>query len=258
MAVKGLDKFKEYFSEFKENYVIIGGTACSIILRDADIKPRATKDIDMILVVENMSTDFGLKFWEFIKDGNYKMRERKRGEGKEPVPELFRFYQPQNEGFPFQLELLSKKSELLSIPTDFHLTPIPVGEDVSSLSAILMDDEFYHFALTHSVIEEGIHVADATGLICLKIKAYLNLSGQEPPAHTYDIRKHMSDVFKLMASGNIDEPVVLSNNMKKDIYAFVEKMVILMPNQPLQDSLKRNEAYIREVLNEIKRIFILE
>lgn len=102
------------------------------------------------------------------------------------------------------------------------------------------------------------HVADTIGLICLKIKAYLNLSEQEPPAHTYDIRKHMSDVFKLMASGNIGEPVALSENMKKDILSFIEKMVILLPNQPLQDSLKRNEAYIREVINEIKRIFILE
>lgn len=43
MGVNGLDKFKEYFSDFKDNYVIIGGTACSIILRDADMKPRATK-----------------------------------------------------------------------------------------------------------------------------------------------------------------------------------------------------------------------
>lgn len=25
MAVKGLDKFKEYFFDFKDNYVIIGG-----------------------------------------------------------------------------------------------------------------------------------------------------------------------------------------------------------------------------------------
>lgn len=49
MAVKGLDKFKEYFLDFKDNYVIIGGTACSVILRNADMKPRATKDIDMIL-----------------------------------------------------------------------------------------------------------------------------------------------------------------------------------------------------------------
>lgn len=84
MAVRGLEKFKEYFSEFKENYVIIGGTACSIILRDADMKPRATKDIDMILIVDQMTPEFGRQFWQFIRDGKYEMRERKRGEGKDP------------------------------------------------------------------------------------------------------------------------------------------------------------------------------
>ena len=257
MAVKGLDRFKEYFLDFKDNYVIIGGTACSVILRNADMQPRATKDIDMILVVERMTPEFGRRFWEFIHDGDYEVRERKRDEGKEPVPELFRFYKPRNDGFPYQIELLSKQPEVLSVPEGFHLTPIPVGEDVSSLSAILMDEEFYHFALAHSTMEDELHVADTIGLICLKMKAYLNLSEQEPPAHSSDIRKHMSDVFKLMVSGYIAEPVALSGNMKKDAAAFVAKMESLMPNQPLQDSIQRNEAFIRQVLSEIRRIFEL-
>lgn len=257
MAVKGLDRFKEYFLDFKDNYVIIGGTACSVILRNADMQPRATKDIDMILVVERMTPEFGRRFWEFIHEGDYEMRERKRDEGKEPVPELFRFYKPRNDGFPYQIELLSRQPEVLSVPEGFHLTPIPVGEDVSSLSAILMDEEFYHFALAHSTMEDELHVADTIGLICLKMKAYLNLSEQEPPAHSSDIRKHMSDVFKLMASGYIAEPVALSGNMKKDAAAFVAKMESLMPNQPLQDSIQRNEAFIHQVLSEIRRIFEL-
>ena len=185
------------------------------------------------------------------------MRERKRDEGKEPVPELFRFYKPRNDGFPYQIELLSRQPEVLSVPEGFHLTPIPVGEDISSLSAILMNEEFYHFALEHSTMEDELHVADTIGLICLKMKAYLNLSEQEPPAHSSDIRKHMSDVFKLMASGNAAEPVALSANMKKDAMAFVEKMESLMPNQPLQDSIQRNESFIRQVLDEIRRIFDL-
>ena len=35
-----------------DNYVIIGGTACDIIIEDAGLTTRVTKDIDMILVVE--------------------------------------------------------------------------------------------------------------------------------------------------------------------------------------------------------------
>lgn len=257
MAVKGLEIFKKYFSDFKGNYVIIGGTACSVILEDANMQPRATKDIDMILVIDQMTPEFGRQFWQFIRDGNYRIRERKRDGGRESVPELFRFYQPQNSGFPFQIELLSKQSDILSIPTDFHLTPIPIGEEVSSLSAILMDEEFYYFAISHSITKNDLHVADTVGLICLKIKAYLNLSEQVPPAHTSDIRKHMSDVFKLMLSGHIIDQVVLSENMKRDVAAFIDKMEALMPNQPLQNSIQQNEVIIRQVLNELKRIFEL-
>lgn len=257
MAVRGLDKFKEYFGDFQDNYVIIGGTACSIILRHADMKPRATKDIDMILVVERMTPEFGRRFWSFIHDGDYEQREKKRGEGKEPKPELFRFYRPRNEEFPYQIELLSKQPEVLTVPAGCHLTPIPVGEDVSSLSAILMDEEFYQFALAHSTMEEELHVVDTVGLICLKMKAYLNLSEQEPPAHSSDIRKHMSDVFKLMASTYIAEPIELSETMKSDAAAFVTKMESLMPNQPLQASIQRDAAFIEQVLLEMRRIFAL-
>lgn len=33
--VIGIDKFKEYFKEYPESYIIIGGTACDIILAEA-------------------------------------------------------------------------------------------------------------------------------------------------------------------------------------------------------------------------------
>ncbi len=33
--VRGIEKFREYFKDFPDNYVIIGGTACDIIISDA-------------------------------------------------------------------------------------------------------------------------------------------------------------------------------------------------------------------------------
>ncbi|UVV58176.1 hypothetical protein NXY28_18040 [Bacteroides thetaiotaomicron] len=83
--VRGLEKFKEYFKDFSDNYIIIGGTACDIALTGSDMPPRATDDIDMILIVDNMTPEFGQRFWQFISEGEYQNRERKRGEGKEPV-----------------------------------------------------------------------------------------------------------------------------------------------------------------------------
>lgn len=56
--VKGIDKFREFFANFAGNYIVIGGTACEIYEEQYAQIPRATKDIDMILIVEALSADF--------------------------------------------------------------------------------------------------------------------------------------------------------------------------------------------------------
>lgn len=74
--VRGLDIFKKYFEQYPGNYVIIGGTACDILLDEAGLIPRTTKDIDIILVVEALSSDFVKQFWRFINNGKYQQREK--------------------------------------------------------------------------------------------------------------------------------------------------------------------------------------
>jgi len=59
--VKGLEKFKEQFGGFEDNYVIIGGTACDIVLRDTDMRPRVTNDIDMNLIIEEKTKTLGMR-----------------------------------------------------------------------------------------------------------------------------------------------------------------------------------------------------
>ena len=41
--VIGVNKFREYFKDFADSYIIIGGTACDIILEDAELVPRALR-----------------------------------------------------------------------------------------------------------------------------------------------------------------------------------------------------------------------
>ena len=91
--VRGLDKFKEYFSEFPDNYLIIGGTARDIIMEDAGFIPKGTKDIDVILVVEALTAEFVIQFWQFIEDGNYEHQEKSSGTRR-----YYRFYNQKNQG----------------------------------------------------------------------------------------------------------------------------------------------------------------
>lgn len=36
--VAGLDRWREYFSEYKDKYVLIGGAACNLLEEELDIK----------------------------------------------------------------------------------------------------------------------------------------------------------------------------------------------------------------------------
>ncbi|MBP7177052.1 MAG: hypothetical protein KBA53_12670 [Thermoclostridium sp.] len=258
--VKGLEKFKNHFAGFEDNYVIIGGTACDIALQDTEMNPRATDDIDLILVIENMTPEFGKRFWDFITEGEYETRQRKR-EGKNRSNELFRFINPKN-GFPVRVELLSKFPEVLEAPTGFHLTPIPLGEGISSLSAILLDEEYYRHVIDGSIIEAGVRIADPLSLLCLKIKAFLNLTEEKktnPHVHSADIKKHRDDVFKLLAM-RIDPltPVELPAIIKNDVSLFISMIEKSLPNQSLRDSLKRTDDDISGYLGIMKEIFGIE
>lgn len=258
--VVGLDKFKEFFREFNDKFVVIGGAACDVILEDSEIEPRATDDIDMILIVDKMTPEFGKRFWEFIAEGNYQTRERKRGEGKEPVPELFRFIKP-SPGYPVRIELLSTHPDILGEPSGFHLTPIPAGEDISSLSAIIMDPDCYEFTIANNIVEDGLRVASPVSLICLKVRAFLNLTEEKksnPNVRSKDIKKHRDDVFKLMlATFNPESRVRVPESIKDSISRFAEIMDASIPNQSLEASLKIDTEQSRMLVGLIRSTFEL-
>lgn len=66
--VTGFTKFKEKFQGFEDQYVVIGGTACDLLMENEDMTFRATKDVDIVLIVESITAEFGKAFWEYIKE----------------------------------------------------------------------------------------------------------------------------------------------------------------------------------------------
>ena len=56
--IRGIDRFRESFESFSDCYVIIGGTACDALMDEAGIDFRATKDIDIVLLIEDINADF--------------------------------------------------------------------------------------------------------------------------------------------------------------------------------------------------------
>ena len=121
--VPGLDSFREKFKNYTDYYTIIGGTACDILLSEADLPFRATKDID---------------------------------------------------------------------------------DNTSSLSAILLNDDYYKFMMSGRRVVDGIGVLGAEHLIPFKMYAWINLLERKRAGghvNEKDLKKHKYDVFRLLQMG---------------------------------------------------------
>ena len=114
--------------------------------------------------------------------------------------EYYRFVKPENTDFPHQIELFSRTPDVIVLEGGAHLTPIPVDDDLSSLSAILLNDDYYNYMIEHSQVDDGLHHANIEALICLKAKAFLEIKERIEKGSKEDtkqLRKHKADVFRL-------------------------------------------------------------
>lgn len=211
--VKGIDIFQEYFKDFSDQYVLIGGAACSISFAEQDVSFRATKDLDMVLIVEALTPAFGKRFWKFIRDGGYQNRARSNGN-----PQFFRFDKPEDERFPKMIELFSRTDWLLEEGTG--LTPIHIDDSVSSLSAILLNKAYYQALLNGIDVIDGLSVLRPEWLIPFKAKAWLELR-DKTGTDSADIKKHRNDIIRLV-SELVLKPVSLPDEVKADMVMFIE------------------------------------
>lgn len=222
--IRGLDVFGEHFREFRDQYVLIGGVASWLTMDEAGQSFRATKDLDIVLVIEALNPEFVGAFWEFVRAGGYAIQQVGEVDGKRPV--FYRFQHPENEAYPAQLELFSRSPDGIEQPEDATLTPIPTDESVSSLSAILLDDPYYHFLLEGRHSNEQLTFIGADRLIPLKAHAWLDLSARKEAGEQVDsknIKKHRSDVLKL--SGQLtDDPIALPESIQNDMRVFVDRL----------------------------------
>lgn len=247
--VNGLEKFREKFEKFNDEYVVIGGTACSILMEDAGLSFRTTKDVDMVLIVDaKRYVEFGKTFWDFIKEGRYTCGEQKREKTC-----FYRFTDPQ-VGYPSMIELLSKSPDPLVVPGDVRR--VPIAEDVSSLSAIILDESYYNLLSEGCDVLNGIRVLKPEYLILYKMKARMNLKeSKEKGEHvnTDDYKKHKNDVFRLLPLLSVDLKINLPEKIQHDVETFLDSMKEeVVDSQILGDGMTKEEA-----LGMLREIFVL-
>jgi hypothetical protein len=218
--VIGIDRFRAHFAGHEHQYVLIGGAACDLIMDEVGLDFRATKDLDIVLIVEALDGAFAERFWAFVEAGGYEVRERSEGEKV-----LYRFQKPKTADYPAMLELFSRTPEGLQLAEDSHLTPIPIGEAAASLSAILLDADYYDFLKPMVRMVDGIPVLDEAAIIPFKARAWLDLTRDREAGGKVDeknIRKHRNDVARLLQLLTPDASYTLPDTVGQDMRTFVE------------------------------------
>lgn len=220
--IKGLIKFREHFAVYQDHYALIGGVASAVVLENAGVSFRQTKDFDMVLCVEALDRDFAEAFWAFVRLAGYQSQQQSSGHKV-----FYRFENPTDENYPVMLELFSRNPDFIQPAEGCHLTPIPIDEEISSLSAILLDVDYYGFLKQQTAVIDGVSVVTEIGLIPLKAKAWLDMSQRTRDGEAIDsrkIRKHKNDVFRLFQIISPDVRVSIPDSIVADMASFVESV----------------------------------
>ena len=223
--VRGIDSFRDWFRGYEGQYAIIGGTACDLLMTGEGLDFRATKDIDLVLIVESIDAAFGKRFWEYVVAAGYRHRDKSTGE-----PQFYRFTNPQSHDYPTMIELFARRPDAIALPEDAVLTPLPIDEETSSLSAILLNDDYYEFLKRGRVRISEVTVLDAPYMIPFKAKAWIDLSDRKAAGEQVDaknIRKHKNDVFRLTELLDQDQQKLpfLPDMIKNDMREFNGRMI---------------------------------
>ena len=249
----GLEHFKEHFKDYKNQYVIIGGTAASINLHNAGVSFRSTKDLDVVIIIEALKKEFVDSFGEYIKKGEYEHKK------KNSLNQFYRFSKPKklDEGFPFMIELLSRKPNILKeVENIGHITRLSIEEETVSLSAILLDDAYYNLITDNIIDDHGVSIINDICLIPLKAKAYLDLSERKARGESVkssDIKKHKNDVFRLTQILDIELIVDVNEEIKKDLLEFIN----IMEREYVDLKALKIQGIKQDYIDLLKKVYIL-
>jgi PleD family two-component response regulator len=114
--------------------------------------------------------------------------------------------------------------------------------------------------LERSVIEDGIHRANNEALICLKAKAYLDISERIANGSKEDskqLRKHKGDIFRLAVMLAENDVFELPGTIKKQMQTFADSIASGLPDKTVFKTMGMGSISVEKVFSQILKSFQL-
>lgn len=221
--VHGLKHFTDFFAQLSEHYVIIGGIATNHFLHANDLITRTTKDIDLV-VLANPNQLFADKLRDYVLKGRYQIETDSAGNKRN-----YRFRDPQEAAHPKQIEIFSTAPLDLALEPGQRVVPFVTSPGLESLSAILMDGDYFALVKSTNIVQEGVPLLSGDGLVPLKVRAFIDLDSRKRQGERIDqsdIKKHRNDIIRLTQTLSLGV-FVIADSIKNDLRAFLEHPEII-------------------------------
>lgn len=165
----------------------------------------------------------------------------------------YRFDKPEDDNFPKMIELFCRSD--FKLKDAKGITPIHIDDEVSSLSAILLNDDYYKALLNGKEVRKGLSVLRPEYIILFKAKAYLDLKKQKDLGErvdSSDIKKHKKDVLRIASELMLEKVEELPTAVDADIHSFID----LLEQEPFDpNSLKRYGLKNEDIVELLKQVF---
>jgi hypothetical protein len=140
------------------------------------------------------------------------------------------------------VEIFSRKPGDIKLDEGQHVIPVKIDQGAASLSAILLDDNYYQLILEQRDEAQNLPFANPAALIPLKAKAWLDLSDRSKKGEKIDdkdIAKHRGDVFRIANTLPGEAGPKLPTSIEEDLKAFLAAFPVASGEwTPILDSLK--------------------
>ena len=155
------------------------------------------------------------------------------------------------------IELFARADSAFSDDT-YDCRPLHLGEEMSSLSAILLNSDYYRLLIAGKTVLSDVAVLPTTYLILFKAKAWLDLTEQKASGQHIDgkdIRKHKNDVVRLAALLTGNETCVVPASVFEDMERFIDAFEKAPPDIKALGIVGVTDKDITAML---KKIYVLE
>ena len=243
----GIEHFSDFFRAHQKDYVIIGGSAASILLEDEGLGFRKTVDLDVVLLT-NASSGFNAKISEYLKLGSYQSKEE-TGE----MPKYYRFSNPRDPVFPEMIEIFAKNESKIELNEGQNIIPIQ-NDEMAKISAILLDDEYFELLKANAIqSKEGFSILNNFSNICIKARAFREISergGEEKKSN-----KHRNDIVRLTQTFKPSAVFTIGGVPLKDLLFVISDIENKLQDRDVKNILRNGVLKHKDIVETLKKGF---